>query len=102
MTTALKLHDPDRLLHEPARLNLLAQLSVVRRADFTWLLHQTGMTRGNLSVQMTRLSEAGLVAVEKQFCDNRPRTLYQMTSKGRKALRRYKKDMQAFLALLPD
>ena len=102
MNDGLKVHEPDRLLHEPARLNLLAQLSVVQRADFTWLLNQTGMTRGNLSVQMTRLSDAGLVAVEKQFCDNRPRTLFQLTAKGRDSLRHYKRHMQAFLALLPD
>ena len=81
--------DPDRLLHEPARLRLMANLAVVRRADFTWLLQQTGLTRGNLSVQMSRLAEAGLVRVEKTFQDNRPRTLYELTNQGLQALRAY-------------
>jgi len=94
--------DPDRLLHEPARLRLLANLAVVRRADFTWLLQQTGLTRGNLSVQMGRLAEAGLVTVEKMFRDNRPRTLYELTTKGKDALREYKKNMHKILAALPD
>jgi DNA-binding transcriptional ArsR family regulator len=90
------------MLHEPARLRLLANLAVVRRADFTWLLTQTGLTRGNLSVQMSRLSEAGLVTVEKMFRDNRPRTLYELTDQGRDALRDYKRDMTKILDALPD
>jgi DNA-binding MarR family transcriptional regulator len=94
--------EPDRLLHEPARLALLASLAVVGRADFTWLLQQTGLTRGNLSVQMKRLSEANLVQVEKTFQDNRPRTLYQLTSEGTNALRKYKKTMARILEALPD
>lgn len=98
----LKPHEPDRMLHEPARLNLLAQLAVVQRADFTWLLNQTGMTRGNLSVQMTRLAEAGLVEIEKMYRDNRPLTLYHLTGNGRSALGLYKRNMMAFLASLPD
>jgi DNA-binding MarR family transcriptional regulator len=94
--------DPDRLLHEPARLRLLANLAVVHKADFTWLLQQTGLTRGNLSVQMTRLSDGGLVKVEKTFRDNRPRTLYELTDKGIEALRAYKKNMSLLLEALPD
>jgi DNA-binding transcriptional ArsR family regulator len=90
------------MLHEPARLRLLANLAVVRRADFTWLLTQTGLTRGNLSVQMSRLSEAGLVTVEKMFRDNRPRTLYELTEQGLDALRDYKRDMTKILDALPD
>lgn len=90
------------MLHEPARLRLLANLAVVRRADFTWLLTQTGLTRGNLSVQMSRLAEAGLVTVEKMFRDNRPRTLYELTEQGLDALRDYKRDMTKILDALPD
>ena len=94
--------DPDRLLHEPARLRLLANLAVVKKADFTWLLQQTGLSRGNLSVQMTKLADAGLVSIEKMFRDNRPRTLFELTEKGMGALREYKKNMNKILQALPD
>jgi DNA-binding transcriptional ArsR family regulator len=94
--------EPDRLLHEPARLLLLANLSVVRKADFTWLLNRTGLSRGNLSVQMSRLADAGLVRVDKMFQDNRPRTLYELTGEGLQALRRYKREMTRILDALPD
>lgn len=93
--------DLDRLLHEPARLQALVQLAVVHKADFTWLLQQTGMSRGNLSVQMSKLAEAGVVKVEKRFHNNRPQTLYQLTSHGRAALQQYKESMQQILDDLP-
>jgi DNA-binding MarR family transcriptional regulator len=101
-TAEAPLQEPNRLLHEPARLRLLAQLSSVKRADFTWLLNQTGMTRGNISVQMSRLADAGMVQVEKMFHNNRPRTLYELTDAGILALKEYKKNMTAILAALPD
>ena len=92
----------DVLLHEPARLRLLAFLAVVKRADFTYLLNLSGMTRGNLSVQMSKLGEADLVAIEKSFEGNRPRTMYQLTRKGTEELRSYKRCMNELLAVLPD
>lgn len=92
----------DDLLHEPARLRLLAFLSVVKRTDFTYLLKLTGMSKGNLSVQMTRLGDANLVKIEKSFVGNRPRTIYQLTEVGRQALRAYKKNMSVILEALPD
>jgi DNA-binding transcriptional ArsR family regulator len=94
--------DLDRLLHEPARLQALVHLAVVSKADFTWLLQRTGMTRGNLSVQMSKLAEAGVVEVEKRFRNNRPQTLYRLTAKGHSALRQYKGLMQQILDALPD
>jgi len=38
----------DRLIHEPARLMILALLYVVESGDFTFLMRQTGLTWGNL------------------------------------------------------
>ena len=93
--------DLDRLLHEPARFLALVQLAAVNKADFTWLLHQTGLTRGNLSVQMSKLAKAGVVKVDKRFHNNRPQTIYELTKAGRQALRQYKESMQSILDALP-
>lgn len=103
MTRPAELQIPavDELLHEPARLKLLAILSVVKRADFTYLLRISGLSKGNLSVQMSRLADAELVEIEKSFQGNRPRTMYQLTGAGRQALRAYKKNMLALLDVLP-
>ena len=87
----------DRVIHEPARLLLVSVLSGVHRADFTWLLQQTGLTRGNLSSHMSRLEEAGYVEVEKRFEDRKPRTLYHLTPDGQAALKGYRKRMRRLL-----
>ena len=99
---AVELPPIDDLLHEPARLRLLVFLSVVKRTDFTYLLKLTGMSKGNLSVQMSRLADARLVDIEKSFQGNRPRTVYELTVEGRKALKAYKKNMLTILGALPD
>jgi len=99
---ALRIPEIDSLLHEPARLRLLAYLAVVKRTDFTYLLRLSGLSRGNLSVQMNKLGEAQLVRIDKSFQDKRPRTIYQLTERGVNALREYKKNMSAILAALPD
>ena len=101
-SVAVDIPQLDALLHEPARLRLMAFLAVVKRADFTYLLKLSGMSKGNLSVQMNRLGDARLVRIEKSFEGNRPRTIYQLTAQGRNALRAYKKNMTAILAALPD
>ena len=92
----------DDLLHEPARLRLLAFLAVVKRTDFTYLLKLTGMSKGNLSVQMSKLADADLVQIEKSFKGKRSRTMYQLTAAGRKALAAYKRNMHVILEALPD
>ena len=60
----------DKLIHEPARLMILATLFVVESADFLWVERQTGLTRGNLSSHMSKLEDAGYVRVNKSFVNN--------------------------------
>ncbi len=49
----------NRVVHEPARLAILTVLASCEHADFLFLERVTGLTRGNLSAQMTRLQESG-------------------------------------------
>ena len=98
----LDVPDMDAFIHERARLRLLTFLSVLKSADFVYLLRQTGLTRGNLSVQMSKLAEAGLVEIDKSFVDNRPRTAYAITPAGRIALAEYKAHMTELLDTIPD
>ena len=88
-------------IHEPARLVLLLNLAAVKKSDFVFLLNRTTLSRGNLSVQMSRLEEKGLVTIEKMIKGNRPCTLYQLTPLGKKTLRQYKKQMLSVLTELP-
>ena len=44
----------DRVIHEPARLAILAVLSGAEEADFAFLLVTTGLSKGNLSKQTSQ------------------------------------------------
>lgn len=88
----------DRLIHEPARLVLVANLAVVDEADFVYLSRQTGFTAGNISSHMTRLEDAGYVELEKGFVGKRPRTVYRLTAAGREAFERYRENVAVLLA----
>lgn len=84
----------DRTIHSPARLMILAYLSVVDSADFTFLLRQTELTRGNLSTHLKRLEEAGYIRVEKEFVERVPRTLIRLEEAGRQAIETYRENMR--------
>ncbi len=88
----------DRMVHEPARLAILTVLSACERADFLFLERATGLTRGNLSVQLTRLEEAGLIEIEKTIVRKRKLTTAALLEKGRLALDAYWEAMQAMRA----
>ena len=94
--------DIDRMIHEPARLMIMSYLYVVERADFLFLMRQTGLTRGNLSSHMSKLEAAGYVAIKKEFVAKIPRTLLWLTGKGRKAFDEYRKNMKQMLDSLND
>jgi len=76
----------DKVVHEPARLALLTALSACRSADFVFLQRLTGLTKGNLSTHLSKLEEAGMVEIEKQFVGKKPNTLVRLTAEGRKAI----------------
>jgi DNA-binding MarR family transcriptional regulator len=85
----LGIADLDRLVHEPARLAVMALLYVVESADFTFLMNQTGLTWGNLSTHMSKLESAGYLEVEKSFKGRRPNTSLRLTAQGRAAFHEY-------------
>jgi DNA-binding transcriptional ArsR family regulator len=84
----------DRLVHEPARLAILTVLAACERADFLFLERATGLTRGNLSVQLTRLEEAGLIEIEKTIERKRTLTTATLVRRGRQALNLYWRSME--------
>src|SRR3954467_12034977 len=76
----------DRLIHEPGRLAILTVVSSVRDADFVFLQRTTGLTKGNLSSHLTKLEDAGLVAIEKRFIRKKPNTNVALTPVGRQRI----------------
>jgi DNA-binding MarR family transcriptional regulator len=89
--------DINPLIHAPTRLKIIAYLSIVESADFTFLMHQTGLTRGNLSVNLRKLEEAGYVNINKEFVNRISRTLVRLSDDGRQAIQTYRDNMQTVL-----
>lgn len=89
---------PDRIVHEPARLAILAVLSSCSFADFLFLENATGLSRGNLSVQLTNLEEAGLIILTKEIVDKKTRTTARLSKRGSVEIDNYWKTMDAIRA----
>ena len=79
----------DPLIHEAARLQLVAVLNECATADFNFLLGVTGLTRGNLSTHMAKLVAGGYVEEKKEFVNRLPHTEYRLSPQGRKAYKQY-------------
>jgi DNA-binding MarR family transcriptional regulator len=89
--------DLDRMIHEPGRLMVVALLSAVERADFLYLLHETGINKGTLSSHISRLEEAGYVGVTKTYRGKVPQTLLCLTRAGRRAFEQYRRKLKEAL-----
>ena len=85
----------DRVIHEPARLAILTVLASCQEADFLFLERATGLSRGNLSVQLTRLEEVGMIEIEKRIEHKRTLTTASLSKNGRRGLRSYWESMDA-------
>jgi DNA-binding transcriptional ArsR family regulator len=91
----------DRLLHEPSRLIIAALLYPIERADFLFLLRETGLTKGNLSSHLSKLEEAGYVRIDKSFRGKVPLTTAGLTPAGRAAVRTYRAQMRRAIDSMP-
>ncbi len=80
----------------------MAQLYVVQSADFTFLLHQTEMTPGNLSSHLSKLENAGYVEITKEFIERKPHTALALTRKGRDAFKQYRRNIKKIAEKLPE
>jgi DNA-binding MarR family transcriptional regulator len=92
----------DKIIHEPARFLIMANLYVVESADFLFLLNQTGLTQGNLSSHIGKLEAAGYIDVKKEFLNKRPHTLLSITSKGISVFQQYKRYIKQLLDDIPE
>lgn len=95
-----RMTDVDRLIHEPARLLVVTLLYPVERVDFLYLLHETGLTKGNLSAHLSKLEGAGYVLIEKTFRGKVPQTLIGLTPEGRAAFEAYRASLKQIVERL--
>jgi len=94
---SFSIDDIDRVIHSPARLLIMKILFVLEGADMVFLKTETGLTWGNLSVQVKNLEEAGYVNIEKEFVDNKPHTVVSLSPRGRQAFKNYRRNLNQIL-----
>jgi len=90
----------DPILHSQLRLAVVSLLISTEAAEFTYIREQTGATAGNLSIQITKLKEAGYIEVEKKFSNNYPQTLCRITLLGKEKFGDYVNTLKDYLT--PD
>ena len=87
----------DKVIHEPARLMIVALLSAVAEADFQYLHQSTGLTKGNLSVHLSKLEGAGYIEIEKSFRGKYPLTVCRLTKGGKATFDIYRRVIKSAL-----
>ncbi|HCC70410.1 MAG TPA: transcriptional regulator [Bacteroidales bacterium] len=89
--------DLDSLLHSQLRLAIVSILMNTESAEFTYIKEQTGATAGNLSIQITKLRDAGYITVKKKFKGNYPHTLCMITALGRERFEAYVDSLRDYI-----
>lgn len=80
----------DRVIHEKARLGILASLAANNGGLlFNELKELCSLTDGNLSRHLSVLSEAGLVEIWRGQQGARQQTMYRLTAQGRTRFTEY-------------
>ncbi len=87
----------DPVLHSQLRLAVMSLLINSEAAEFTWLQEQSGATAGNLSIQISKLKEAGYIEVTKKFNKNYPQTLCRITPLGKQKFVEYVEALKDYL-----
>lgn len=91
--------DLDPLLHSQLRLGIVSLLMTVEEAEFNFIKEKTKATAGNLSVQISKLKDAGYIEVGKSFRDNFPLTTCKITQQGREAFDFYVRALEGYINL---
>ncbi|TVQ49011.1 MAG: transcriptional regulator [Saprospirales bacterium] len=89
--------DLDPLLHNQLRLAIMSLLVANEHISFNFILEKTGASRGNVSVQISKLEKAGYLKVKKSFVNKKPLTTMNITSEGLDAMDNYTKALKDYL-----
>jgi DNA-binding HxlR family transcriptional regulator len=87
----------DRLIHERLRLGIVSALAANESLTFNELKSLINTTDGNLSVHARKLEDAGYIVCTKSFDGRVPKTEYQLTVAGRRALESYLNHMETLI-----
>ena len=82
-----------------SKLRLMIVSGLIKQPlSFTALKQLTGATDGNLSVQISKLTEAGYIIIRKEFSGKKPLTTCELSQYGRESFRQYVELLNSILA----
>jgi DNA-binding MarR family transcriptional regulator len=91
----------DKAIHQKARLGIMSILMASQEADFNYLKDRLKLTDGNLSSHLSLLEKEKYIKIKKKFVKKKPRTLCQMTDKGRQAFKEYLENLEKIIRQTP-
>jgi len=86
----------DAILSRP-RLSILAALVAGDALDFTFLKKNLGISDGNLGTHLRKLEAENYIKSDKVFVKRKPKTWFQITPEGRKALETLFRQLEGLL-----
>ncbi len=97
--TGFDIEKIDDLIHSRLRLGVMAYLSNAETASFGELKTALKASAGNLSVQISKLEQAGYIHAHKRIVGKKPLTTLRLKPRGRDAYRTY---LQALASIVGD
>jgi DNA-binding MarR family transcriptional regulator len=91
----------NKTIHQKARLGVMSILMASEEADFNYLKDKLKLTDGNLSSHLSLLEREKYIKIKKKFVKKKPKTLCQMTEKGRQAFQEYLENLEKIIRQTP-
>jgi len=91
----------NKAIHQKARLGIMSILMASEEAEFNYLKERLKLTDGNLSTHLSLLEKEKYIRIKKKFIKKKPKTLCQMTEKGRQAFKEYLENLEKIIRNTP-
>jgi len=91
----------NKAIHQKARLGIMSILMASEDAEFNYLKERLKLTDGNLSTHLSLLEKERYIRIKKKFVKKKPKTLCQMTEKGRQAFKEYLENLEKIIRSTP-
>ena len=91
----------NKAIHQKARLGIMSILMASEEVGFNYLKERLKLTDGNLSTHLSLLEKERYIRIKKKFVKKKPKTLCQMTEKGRQAFKEYLENLEKIIRSTP-
>jgi len=91
----------NKAIHQKARLGIMSILMASKDTEFNYLKERLKLTDGNLSTHLSLLEKEKYIRIKKKFVKKKPKTLCQMTEKGRQAFKEYLENLENIIRSNP-